>query len=60
MDVSVITWLPMFALGLFALSDVLPYAGYLYLQHVLSNLYIPAHIYSIYVLFDFAVNEGGW
>lgn len=60
MFVNVVTWGPMVILGLFALSDVIPYAGYLYLRHGLSNLMIPAHIYAAYLLFEFAVNESDW
>ena len=49
---------PMFILGLFNLSDQIPTAGSLYIEHGLSNLMIPAYLLSIYELYGVAVFTG--
>ncbi len=36
---------PYFVIGLFNLSDVLSGLGAFYIEHVISNLYIPAYVY---------------
>lgn len=60
MNLNIIVWGPMLSLGMLALSDVLPASASFYIQHGLSNLMIPAHIYGAYMLYELAISEGTW
>ena len=49
-------WGPMFLMGLLSLSDVLNPVTSVYIEHGLSNLMIPASIYSAYLLYQVAAD----
>ena len=53
-------WGPTFILGIFALSDALRDITALHIEHMLSNLMIPAHLYGTYQLYNVAVAGDGW
>ena len=58
MQSFIIVWGPMFLLGLFSLSDLMMVPTALYIEHMLSNLYIPAFIYGFYHMFALLVDRG--
>ena len=60
MFVNMVLWLPMFLFGLLSLSDLIPGITSLYIEHVISNFYIPAYFYGAYALYERAVYIETW
>ena len=60
MFVNTTIWGPMFILGILSLSDYFKPATALYIQYVLSNLYIPAYLYGTFKMWESAVWEETW
>ena len=58
MTVFMVVWGPVFALGLFGLSEFLMVPLGLYIEHGLTNLYIPALIYGFYQLYSIVIETG--
>ena len=59
-NINTVVWGPMFALGVLSLSDLIPAAASLYIEHMISNLLIPAYLYSSYLIYEVAIFEGDW
>ena len=59
-SINTIVWGPMFALGVLSLSDLIPAGASLYIEHMISNLQIPAYLYSSYLMYEVAIFEGDW
>merc|ERR1711953_1199633 len=50
-----VVWGPLFVLGLIALSEILEPVMGLYIQHILSNLQIPAYLFATFKLYEVAM-----
>ena len=48
MFVNAALWGPMFIFGILSLSDLIQPITALYIEHAISNLYIPAYLYGAY------------
>ena len=60
MMVNTAVWGPMFLLGLFSLSEFVESITAGFIEHVLSNLFIPAYLYGAYAFYEMAVFEETW
>ena len=54
---SMITWGPTFVIGLLNLSEIVMPVGAFWIEHVLSNLMIPAYLRNTYLLLEVAILE---
>ena len=60
MFVNTALWGPMFIFGILSLSDLIQPITALYIEHVISNLYIPAYLYGAYSFYERAVYKETW
>ena len=50
----------MFLLGLFSLSEYIESFTATFIEHVFSNLFIPAYLFGAFAFLELAVFEGTW
>ena len=60
MFVNTALWGPMFIFGVLSLSDLIRPITSLYIEHVISNLYLPAYLYGAYSFYERAVYKETW